>query len=64
MEFILAVLSLALSIFILIAIGKLFSIAHDLRRLVMLELCSQGAFEPKYCDAYKAAVADKVRVPF
>jgi hypothetical protein len=64
MEFILAVVSLALSIFVLVAVGKLFAIAHDLRRLVMLELCSQGAFDPKYCDAYKATVADKVRVPF
>jgi hypothetical protein len=64
MDGLLFVLSLVLGIFVLVAVGKLFTIAADLRRLVMLELCSQGAFEPNYCDAYRATVADKVRVPF
>jgi hypothetical protein len=54
MDLLLFILSFFLAIFVLVAVGKLFSIAHDLRRLVMLELCSQGVFDPKYCDAYKA----------
>jgi hypothetical protein len=64
MDLVLVLLSFILGIFVLVAVGKLFTIAHDLRRLVMLELCSQGAFDSKYCDAYKATVAEKVRVPF
>ena len=64
MDLLFFILSVVLGIFVLVAVGKLFTIAHDLRRLVMLELCAQGAFEPKYYDAYKTAVADKVRVPF
>ena len=64
MDGLLFVLSLVLGTFVLVAVGKLFTIARDLRRLVMLELCSQGAFEPKYSDAYKTTLAEKVRVPF
>jgi hypothetical protein len=64
MDLLLVLLSFILGIFVLVAVGKLFTIATDLRRLVMLELCSQGAFEREYCDAYKKTVAEKVRVPF
>lgn len=64
MDLLLFILSFFLGIFVLVAVGKLFTITHDLRRLVTLALCSQGAFEPEYCDAYKKTVAEKVRVPF
>ena len=63
MDLVLVLLSFILGIFFLVAVGKLFTIAADLRRLVMLELCSQEAFEAKYCEAYKMKVASRVRLP-
>jgi hypothetical protein len=63
MDLLLILLSFILGIVFLVAVGKLFTIAADLRRLVMLGLCSQGAFEPKYCEAYKMKVASKLRLP-
>jgi hypothetical protein len=47
MEFILAVISLALSIFVLVAIGKLFSINRNIERLVTLaERAQSRGFGP------------------
>jgi len=63
MDLVLVLLSFILGIFFLVAVGTLFTIAADLRRLVMLELCSQGAFEQEYRDAYKMKVASKVLLP-
>jgi hypothetical protein len=63
MDLVIGFLSFIFGIFVLIALGKLFAIAQDVRRLVMLELCSQGAFEKEYWDAYKTKVASKLRLP-
>ena len=63
MELIVAVVSLIVSVFLLVAIGKLFSIERSLHRLVMLELCDKGVFRKEYCEKYQKEVAYATVVP-
>ena len=62
-ELIVAVVSLIVSVFLLVAIGKLFSIERSLQRLVMLELCDKGLFRKEYCERYQKEVAFATVVP-
>jgi hypothetical protein len=63
MELIVAVVSLIVSVFLLVAIGKLFSIERSLHRLVMLELCDKGVLRKEYCEQYKREVAYATVIP-
>jgi hypothetical protein len=63
MELFLVVVSLFVSVFSLVAIGKLFSIERSLHRLVMLELCDKGVLRKEYCEEYKKQVAHATVVP-
>jgi hypothetical protein len=63
MDLALVIVSLFLGIILWAAVAKVFTIAADVRRLVMLELCAQGAFPKAYGDAYRIRVAEKIRLP-